>query len=335
MKNQRLLPVLILFGLAACSPDADTSEVADHGARAEAMTCLAQAPVPVRLPGGTFTMGANSAYPEEGPQRSETVGAFWIDVVEVTNRSFAEFVEATGYVTLAERPVDPALFGVPEEMIPADMLKPGSAVFTPPEGPPRGDGDWWRYVPGASWKAPQGPGSKKPDPLQPVVHLAYEDMLAFASWKGGRLPTEAEWEYAAQAGSSSGLEQPGPTKANSWQGVFPMANLEEDGFAGLAPVGCFDANAFGLYDMVGNAWEMTAEPYAPGGERLPSVSSVTAGESALPVQRLIKGGSYLCAPNYCMRYRAEARQGQDAAMGASNVGFRLVYDRDPRGASSE
>ncbi|QYJ08509.1 formylglycine-generating enzyme family protein [Qipengyuania flava] len=327
--------VLILAALAACSGQGDPDSPDVAVAAAGAPSCLAEPPAPVRLPGGTFTMGSDNAYAEEGPERSATVGAFWIDPVEVTNRSFAQFVEATGYVTVAERPVDPAIFGAPVETIPADMLKPGSAVFTPPDGPPRGEADWWSYVPGASWKAPFGPGGGEAEPAQPIVHLALADMLAYAEWKGGRLPTEAEWEYAARAGSPSGLEQPGPTKANSWQGVFPMANLEEDGFAGLAPVGCFEANAFGLYDMVGNAWEMTADPYAPGGERLPSVSSVSAGGNALPAAAVIKGGSYLCAPNYCMRYRAAARQGQDAGMGASNVGFRLVYDSDPAASAAK
>lgn len=279
-------------------------------------------------------MGQEEIYAEEGPVRETTVDGFWIDRHEVTNRQFAAFVAETGYVTLAEKPVDPALFGVPESSIPADLLRPGSAVFTPPERPSRDYSDWWRYVPGANWRTPYGPGGAEARANEPVVHLAWDDMLAYAEWQGGRLPTEAEWEYAAKAGTPSTTVQ--PEEANSWQGVFPVVNEETDGFSGIAPVGCFAPNANGLYDMVGNVWEVTADFYRPGHDpqqrqnpRGPSENAAYDPLNPGFPSRVMKGGSYLCAPNYCQRYRPAARQGRDTGMGASNVGFRLAYDRQP------
>jgi len=279
-------------------------------------------------------MGQEEIYAEEGPVRETTVDGFWIDRHEVTNRQFAAFVAETGYVTLAEKPVDPALFGVPESSIPADLLRPGSAVFTPPERPSRDYSDWWRYVPGANWRTPYGAGGAEARANEPVVHLAWDDMLAYAEWQGGRLPTEAEWEYAAKAGTPSTTVQ--PEEANSWQGVFPVVNEETDGFSGIAPVGCFAPNANGLYDMVGNVWEVTADFYRPGHDpqqrqnpRGPSENAAYDPLNPGFPSRVMKGGSYLCAPNYCQRYRPAARQGRDTGMGASNVGFRLAYDRQP------
>ena len=287
----------------------------------------------VAIKGGRFMMGSAAVYAEEGPPRETTIDAFWIDPHEVTNRQFAAFVAATGHVTLAEQPVDPAQFGVPVEQIPAYMLQPGSAVFTPPEQPSRNYADWWDYVPGASWKKPYGPDGPDAVPDQPVVHVGWEDMQAYAAWAGGRLPTEAEWEFAASAGAPDSTAQPGPEAANSWQGVFPVVNEATDGFKGIAPVGCFSPNAFGLYDMVGNVWEVTADFYRPGHD--PDAASNPRGPSESDaydplnpgfVSRVMKGGSYLCAPNYCQRYRPESRQGRDPGLGASNVGFRLAYD---------
>lgn len=330
--------VLAATGLQACGEEAAPAEprptrASDFAATA---TCSPPPDAPVRLPGGTFVMGSDAVYTEEGPPRETTVNGFWIDPHEVTNRQFAAFVAATGHVSVAERPVDPAEFGVPREQIPAYMLEPGSAVFTPPERLSSNYLDWWAYVPGANWQKPYGPDGPDARPGDPVVHLAWEDMQAYARWKGGRLPTEAEWEYAAAAGPVEVADQPGPQQANSWQGAFPTVNEGSDGFKGIAPAGCFTPNAFGLYDMVGNVWEVTSDFYRPGHDpatrdnpRGPSENTAYDPLNPQSPSRVVKGGSYLCAPNYCQRYRAESRQGRDAGLGTSNVGFRLVYDRTP------
>lgn len=281
-------------------------------------------------------MGQDDIYAEEGPVRETRVGGFWIDRHEVTNRQFAAFVKATGYVTIAQKPVSPDAFGVPADQIPPHLLLPGSAVFTAPEKPSRNYADWWTYVPGANWTKPYGPDGPGARPNEPVVHLGWDDMTAYARWKGGRMPTEAEWEFAASAGKPSPDAQPAPDKANSWQGVFPMRNLETDGFKEIAPIGCFASDTNGLYDMVGNVWEVTADYYRPGHDpddndnpRGPSRQDARDPFNPGQASRVMKGGSYLCAPNYCQRYRPAARQGRDPGMGASNVGFRLVYDRMP------
>lgn len=281
-------------------------------------------------------MGEDEVYAEERPVRETTVDGFWIDPHEVRNRQFAEFVAATGHVTVAEQPVDPAVFGIPAEQIPPVLLLPGSAVFMPPDRPSSNYNDWWIYLPGASWKKPYGPDGPDAQPDQPVVHLGWDDMIAYAQWKGGRMPTEAEWEYAASVGLRSGNVQPDPDKANTWQGEFPVKNAAEDGFEGIAPVGSFSPNGNGLYDMVGNVWEVTADFYRPGHDpedthnpRGPSENDAYDPLNPNFPSRVMKGGSYLCAPNYCMRYRPAARQGRDQGLGASNVGFRLVYDSLP------
>jgi len=322
-----MVPLLAIGGCSDPAPaDSEPRPVAAE------RTCATVSDEPVSLPGGTFLMGQENVYPEEGPVREVTVSGFRIDRHEVTNRQFAAFVEATGYRTIAEEPVDPALFGVPLDKIPPHMLKPGSAVFTPPDNPSTQYADWWEYVPGANWRKPHGPAGPDYRADEPVVHLAYDDMVAYARWRGGRLPTEAEWEYAARAGLAPSTEQ--PIEANSWQGAFPVYNSGEDGFDRIAPVGCYAPNAHGLYDMVGNVWEMTSDFYAPGHDpEAPAENPRGPSENAAydPVQpglapRVIKGGSYLCAPNYCRRYRPAARTGRDPGMGASNVGFRLVYE---------
>lgn len=299
--------------------------------------CTAPDDSPVRIASGRFIMGSNAVYAEEGPERETYVDGFWIDPHEVTNRQFAAFVQATGYVTVAEKPVDPDQFGVPASQIPPDLLKPGSAVFTPPARPSNDYRDWWRYVPGTSWKKPYGPSGPAARPDEPVVHLAWDDMQAFARWKSGRIPTEAEWEYAASDPQGKSAAQPGPGQANSWQGVFPVANSASDGFKGLAPAGCYAPNKNGLFDMVGNVWEVTADAYRPGHDpqdqrnpQRPDLTRSAPFASPTPaVERVMKGGSYLCAANYCQRYRPESRQPRDPGLGASNVGFRLVYDRKP------
>jgi len=323
------VPALLL---AACDDVADPAASSTKVSRG----CAPVSSAPVRIKGGIFAMGSDRVYAEEGPPRRTQVAGFWIDPHEVTNAQFAAFVADTGYVTTAEKPVDPAEFGLPREAIPPAMLEPGSAVFVAPERPSTRYTDWWRYVPGANWRRPEGPGGAPADPSLPVVHLSFADMQAYAAWAGGRLPTEAEWEYAASAGEAATREQPGPDAANSRQGVFPVANDQADGFYGAAPVGCFAPNALGLYDMVGNVWEVTADLYRPGhapdetaNPRGPSESDAYDPLNPGLVTRVMKGGSYLCAPNYCQRYRPQSRQGRDPGMGASNVGFRLVYDRPP------
>jgi len=304
---------------------------------ATAASCETPPDAPVQLAAGTFRMGQDDIYAEEGPVRETSVRGFWIDRHEVTNRQFAAFVQATGHVSAAEKPVDPALYGMPEEQIPPDLLLPGSAVFTPPARPSNDYSDWWTYVPGASWKKPYGPTGPVAVPDQPAVHLGYDDMAAYANWAGGRLPTEAEWEYAASAGQEPSVEQPDGDSANSWQGVFPAVNQATDGFKGIAPVGCFTPNANGLYDMVGNVWEVTADFYRPGHDPAgrdnpngPSESDASDPFNPGFASRVMKGGSYLCAPNYCQRYRPAARQSRDPSLGASNVGFRLAYDQPRR-----
>jgi formylglycine-generating enzyme required for sulfatase activity len=332
----RPLPLFCLMALSAltlpaCGGGAPDAEASAMEARVE---CPAIETGVVRIEGGSFVMGQADVYAEEGPPRQTRVDGFWIDRHEVTNRQFAAFVDATGHVTVAEKPVDPALFGVPESQIPPDMLKAGSAVFTPPARPSRNYSDWWRYVPGANWKKPQGPDGSEAVPEEPVVHLAWDDMTAYAKWRGGRLPTEAEWEYAASAGAAPGREQ--PEEANSWQGAFPLRNEARDGFERIAPVGCYAPNANGLHDMVGNVWEVTADFYRPGHDPAETDNPKGPSENAAydPMNpgmalRVMKGGSFLCAPNYCQRYRPAARQGRDPGLGASNVGFRLVYDEKP------
>lgn len=332
----QFLGCLLALLLPGCQDkDAGFSDHINKPSRAATPSCARLADTPIRLAGGTFSMGEDDVYAEEGPVRETIVGPFWIDRHEVTNRQFSRFVDATGYVTIAEKPVDPASFGVPRQSIPPDMLLPGSAVFVAPDFPSSNYADWWKYVPGASWRKPFGPTGPEARPDTPVAHLAYADMSAYAKWRGGRLPTEAEWEYAAGAGRPPSREQ--PVEANSWQGVFPNVNRADDGFRGIAPVGCYKPNDFGLHDMVGNVWEMTSDFYAAGHDPLdrdnpkgPSENTAYDPQSPALPTRVIKGGSYLCAPNYCQRYRPAARSGRDTSLGASNVGFRLVYDQPPR-----
>jgi formylglycine-generating enzyme required for sulfatase activity len=279
-----------LFCMSGCKPKPAASSCAD----------LSSAPM-IHIPGGSFTMGDDPQYPEEGPPHQTAVAPFWIDSHELTNAEFAAFVKATGYRTMAER-LPPKLPGAPPE-----MLIPGSAVFTVPT---HDDPRWWRWVVGAQWRHPSGPKeSIVGHEREPVVQIAYEDAEAYARWAGKALPTEAQWEYAARAGKKAlpePLDSEGRPQANYYQGVFPVRDLGTDGYKGRAPVGCFKPNDFGLYDMIGNVWEWTSDPGGPEGDHI------------------IKGGSYLCAGNYCARYRPAARQFQERGLGTDHIGVRFV-----------
>ena len=299
----------------------------------------------VWVPGATFHMGSDRHYPEEAPAHQVAVDGFWMSANTVTNRQFGAFVEATGYLTVAERPLDPAGFpGAPIE-----NLVPGSLVFAMTPGPVdlRDLSQWWVWTPGASWRHPEGPGSGLDDRRDhPVVHVAFEDAESYAAWSGLELPTEAEWELAARGG----LEQrafvwgdeavpDGRYLANFWQGDFPWRNSADDGFAGTAPVGSFPSNGYGLYDMAGNVWEWTTDWYAvrhpdqadqpccvPLNPRGPDVeASFDPAAPQFPVpRRVLKGGSFLCADNYCQRYRPAARRPQMVDTGMSHCGFRTM-----------
>jgi formylglycine-generating enzyme required for sulfatase activity len=325
MSRSRLLAIVAACVLALAAAGAwlwvDGGKRAETLARVEPKQCLdpaldASGPHPgmVWVPAGTFAMG-DTVYAEEAPIREAKVDGFWIDRHDVTNDEFAAFVKATGYVTIAERPVDPAKH--PE--LPPEMLKPGAVVFVMPNSVD-GSGDisqWWQYIPGANWRHPGGPQTSiEGHGAFPVVAVAYEDALAYARWKGRALPNETQWEWAARGGDPRPTAMHDqPREANTWQGVFPVLNTGEDGFVGLAPVGCFKPNGFGLYDMIGNAWQWTSDFY-----------TARAGATPDPKRRVIKGGSYLCAPNYCLRYRAGSRQGQESDLAASHLGFRTILE---------
>lgn len=295
-------------------------------------------------------MGDDHAYPEEAPAHPVSVSGFWIDACAVTNADFAVFVEATGYQTIAERPLDPAAYFGAD---PASLV-PGSAVFFTPTGrvDMRDVGSRWAYVPGANWRHPEGPESAvagRED--HPVVHVAFEDAEAYAAWVGKALPTEAEWEFAARGGLDGApfcwgdeFTPDDRYMANTWQGIFPFIDQGLDGFVGRAPVGSFPPNGYGLYDMAGNVWEWTGDWYS---DRHPAAArsacciprdprGASQEHSYAPFgpdlhipRKVIKGGSYLCAPNYCQRYRPAARLPQAIDTGTCHIGFRCVVRANP------
>ena len=296
----------------------------------------------VWVPGGTFWMGCEGCgMPDALPAHLVEVDGFWMDLAPVTNRQFARFVNQTGYVTVAERPLDPAQYpGVPRE-----KLVSGSAVFTPTATPVALDNplQWWRYTAGASWKHPEGPGSSidgRGD--HPVVHVAYDDALAYAKWAGGRLPTEAEFEFAARGGLDrhrypwgNEMTPGGKAAANTWQGQFPARDRGEDGHLGTSPVTAFPRNGFGLYDMGGNVWQWCADWYRPDtyAERVKAAAPVRnprGPDSSFDPQepgaakRVLRGGSYLCTDQYCARYLVGSRGKSEVSSGTSNLGFRTV-----------
>ncbi len=292
--------------------------------------------------GATFRMGSDDHYPEEGPAREVAVDGFSIDRTQVTNLAFAAFIAATGYVTVAERPLDPADF----PGAPAENLAPGSLVFTPTPGPVdlRHLSQWWTWTPGACWRLPEGPRSSLAGRDEhPVVHVACEDAEAFAAWAGRALPTEAEWELAARGGLDGApyvwgdrAEQPGERLANWWHGDFPWR--ADAGYGRTTPVGSFAPNGFGLWDMAGNVWEWTADWYGTPADRTSAgccvphdprgateAGSVDPHPNAPRIpRRVVKGGSFLCADSYCRRYRPAARRPQPVDTGMSHIGFRCV-----------
>src|SRR5499433_3423093 len=300
-------------------------------------------PEMIRIPGGTFRMGSDRHYAEEAPVHRVTVDPFWIDRTPVTNREFRNFVRATGYVTFAE--IKPDAKDYPGAL--PHMLKAGSLVFTPPWHPVdlRHWSQWWNFKFGANWRRPYGPRSSISGlDDHPVVHVAYRDAEAYAKWIGKELPTEAEWEFAARAGLSGAefvwgneFTPGGKYMANTWQGEFPWQNLKEDGFEGTAPVESFPANGYGLYEMAGNVWEWTTDWYQDHGKikhaccTLDNPRGPPRDESYDPCvpdvkipRKVMKGGSYLCAPNYCRRYRPAARMAQAVDTSTCHLGFRCI-----------
>lgn len=273
----------------------------------------------IAIPAGDYQVGSDRFYPEEAPIRQVSIDSFQIDHAPVTNAEFLQFVNATGYQTVSERPPDPTLYPdlPPEEQIPE------SVVFLPP--PPTVDRSeplsWWALIAGADWRHPQGPDTNLDGLMQhPVVHVAFEDALAYADWAGKRLPMADEWEVAARGGLvdqdyawGADKTPDGRWLANVWQGAFPWDNQETDGWFWTSPVGSFPANGYGLVDVCGNVWEWTSTPYA-----------VPEGEQE---RRVIKGGSFLCADNYCHRFRPSALMGQTLDTATCHMGFRCAADR--------
>lgn len=289
------------------------------------------------VPGGTFAMGSDRHYPEEAPVREVTVDGFWLDEHPVTNLEFTRFVKATGYVTSAEQAPNPEDYPDAKE----ELLFAGSVVFSRTDGPVDlgNHFNWWEWTRGADWRHPEGPSSSLHGrERHPVVHVAYADAAAYAAWAGKELPTETEWECAARGGLDGAefawghdFMPRGKPMANTWQGEFPHENTLEDGFEGTSPVGRFPANGYGLFDMTGNVWEWTTEWYAPstdpgspccGGDL--RTASVDPNDPAAIPRRVTKGGSHLCASNYCRRYRPAARMAQPIDTSTSHLGFRCL-----------
>jgi formylglycine-generating enzyme required for sulfatase activity len=332
-----------VLGAASCTSNPLARDGTPPATTADASRPPGSAPEGmVWIAGGTFSMGCEQCgMPDALPVHPVTVSGFWMDRTPVTNAQFEAFVKATGYVTVAERTPDPKDFpGVPPE-----ALQPGSLVFTPPASsvPLDDPSRWWAYVPGANWRHPEGPGSTivgRED--HPVVHVAWEDAAAFAKWAGARLPTEAEYEFAARGGLDGSLYawgdelQPGGRwAANIWQGEFPDKNTGEDGYTGTSPVTAFPPNGYGLYDMGGNVWQWCADWYAPDTYRKLAAVGTPARDPRGPDasfdpqepgvrKRVVRGGSYLCTAQYCTRYLVGSRGKAEVSSGASNLGFRTV-----------
>lgn len=312
----RLALALVMLGLSAACGGRGAEPAAGPVACMSVETPSPADPAAgmVWIPGGTVTIGADEFFPEERPQRTLAVDGFWIARHEVTNREFEAFVAATGYVTVAEQ-ADPS----------GSAARGGGAVFDP--GVHVRDWSdisaWWRLDPTANWRQPRGEGSSVTGrPNDPVVQIAYADALAYARWRGHELPGEAEWEMAARGGLPAAryvwgneARPGGAIKANHWQGAFPIEDSGEDGHVGRAPVGCYEPNGFGLYDMAGNVWEWTRDSWGQAG--------------AMPGMRVIKGGSFLCSDSYCHRYRPAARQPGDETFSTEHLGLRTIWRGPP------
>jgi formylglycine-generating enzyme len=285
----------------------------------------------IELSGGTFRMGSDRFYPEERPVRDVSVTSFAIDRHPVTVAEFRRFVKATGHVTWAERA--PVAEDYPEAE--PELLVPGSLVFKKTAGPVdlRDFRNWWHWAPGADWRHPEGPASNVGGrERHPVTHVAYADAAAYAEWAGKALPSEAEWEYAARGGLEGTtytwgdeFAPKGRMMANTWQGEFPWQNLRSDGYEGTSPVEKFPPNGFGLYDMAGNVWEWTADDFVQHAHaQRPCCAPQRDVASERFPRKVIKGGSHLCAPNYCLRYRPAARQSESVDTSTGHIGFRCV-----------
>ena len=339
MRNTRLLGFALVAPLCLRADAAPATRPSPEAAPATRPAELPHEDGMIRVPGGTFRMGNDDPRAgyvrEESPVVSVAVPPLWVDEHEVTNRQFAAFVEATRYVTVAERPLDPKDF----PGVPAEALKPGSLVFVEPkQADVRGSlAQWWAFVPGANWRHPEGPDSDLRDRTDhPVVHVAFEDCEAYAKWAGKRLPSEAEWEHAARGGLDGKTYAWGDTfrpgdkpLANTWEGRFPVENSLADGHLRTAPAGSYPPNGYGLYDVAGNVWEWTTTWYRPGHEPVePTKEQSLDPQEPGAAKRVMKGGSFLCAPNYCGRYRPAARSCTTPDSGLSHLGFRCVRDAD-------
>lgn len=348
-----LLPVLLLL-FTQCADKKEKTAKLSIKTDAVPVTAAASPKGMVKINGGRFYLGNNdpTAHPSESPAILTEVHDFYMDKTEVTNKQYQEFVDATGYTTLAERKIN---WSQLKEQLPPgtpkphdSVFEPGSLVFTPPSTKVelQNISNWWSWVIGANWKHPQGPDStiKRKENL-PVVHIAYEDAEAYAKWAGKRLPTEAEWEYAAQAGNSNTafawgneLTPSGKYLANFFQGNFPYENTQNDQFEKSAPVGSFPANKFGVYDLIGNVWEWTSDWYRSDTYKMYqnknfSVCKNPTGPRAsydpnepYTVKKVIKGGSFLCSQDYCSNYRPNARFSTAIDSGQEHLGFRCVKD---------
>ncbi len=329
--------IMILFILVCCTNN-NKEQSANSDIKEKKTTDTVPSKM-VWIQGGTFEMGTNDPqFPDAQPMHNVTVKSFYMDEHEVTNAEFAKFVNATNYRTVAEQTLNPKDY----PNVPVESLVPGSGVFTAPDHKVTLDDpmQWWKYVPGASWQHPYGPDSNIDNAQNnPVVHVSYEDVIAYAKWAGKRIPTEAEWEYAAKAGRGNNkyywgndLKPGGKWVANIYQGDFPNQNTVEDGFAGVAPVKSFPPNPYGLYDMDGNVWEWCNDFYRPDYyKNSPSNNPQGPPDSYDPdepgtVKRSQRGGSFICSDQYCIRYRAGSRGKGEVKSGSNNLGFRCVRD---------